>query len=400
MTHSKPDSHARGSTLPVVLIVIGTVAGLAATDLVLPAIPILPSVVTGTAESAQWVLAGFALGTGVGLLTFGELGSRYRIVDLLIASLLAFALLSLAATQVGSLVELSAVRFFQGIAASAPAVYAPVMVRILYDGPRAIAMLGRIGSIESIAPAIAPIVGVALLSAWGWTSSFYVLAAVATFLAMIWLARPDFRARFGRLETTAGGYLDLLRNRRFLRYALSQACTLGGLLIVVFSAPKVIVSGLGGTLSDFIVMQVLGISFFVVAANMTGVFTRWWGDERTILYGSALSALGCAGILLMAILGVEAIPILWCLFVLVNLGLGIRGPVGFYKALLASAENDSRGSALVILLIMLIAGGGTAAVAPRIEEGLLPLATVAALVSAASVAMLTLMRPDGRGDTR
>ena len=400
MTHSKPDSHARGSTLPVVLIVIGTVAGLAATDLVLPAIPILPSVVTGTAESAQWVLAGFALGTGVGLLTFGELGSRYRIVDLLIASLLAFALLSLAATRVGSLVELSAVRFFQGIAASAPAVYAPVMVRILYDGPRAIAMLGRIGSIESIAPAIAPIVGVALLSTWGWTSSFYVLAAVATFLAMIWLARPDFRARFGRLETSAGGYLDLLRNRRFLRYALSQACTLGGLLIVVFSAPKVIVSGLGGTLSDFIVMQVLGISFFVVAANMTGVFTRWWGDERTILYGSALSALGCAGILLMAILGVEAIPILWCLFVLVNLGLGIRGPVGFYKALLASAENDSRGSALVILLIMLIAGGGTAAVAPRIEEGLLPLATVAALVSAASVAMLTLMRPDGRGDTR
>lgn len=400
MTHSKPDSHARGSMLPIVLIVIGTVAGLAATDLVLPAIPILPSVVTGTAESAQWVLAGFALGTGVGLLTFGELGSRYRIVDLLIASLLAFALLSLAATRVGSLVELSAVRFFQGIAASAPAVYAPVMVRILYDGPRAIAMLGRIGSIESIAPAIAPIVGVALLSAWGWTSSFYVLAAVATFLAMIWLARPDFRARFGRLETSAGGYLDLLRNRRFLRYALSQACTLGGLLIVVFSAPKVIVSGLGGTLSDFIVMQVLGISFFVVAANMTGVFTRWWGDERTILYGSALSALGCAGILLMAILGVEAIPILWCLFVLVNLGLGIRGPVGFYKALLASAENDSRGSALVILLIMLIAGGGTAAVAPRIEEGLLPLATVAALVSAASVAMLTLMRPDGRGDTR
>ncbi len=394
MTSSKQTSSSNDSTLPLVLIVVGTVAGLSATDLVLPAIPILPSVVTGTAESAQWVLAGFALGTGVGLLVFGELGSRYRIVDLLIASLLAFAVLSLAATQVGSLVELSAVRFFQGIAASAPAVYAPVMVKILYDGPRAIAMLGRIGSIESIAPAIAPIAGVALLSVWGWKASFYALAAVATSLALAWLARPDFRRRFGRLESSADGYIELLRNRLFLRYALSQACTLGGLLIIVFSAPKVIVSGLGGSLSDFIVMQVLGISFFVIAANMPGVFTRWWGDERTILYGSALSALGCIGILTMASLSVEAIPLLWFLFVLVNLGLGIRGPAGFYKALLASGENDSRGSALVILLIMLIAGGGTAAVAPRIEDGLLPLATVAALVSAASVAILTLMRRD------
>lgn len=399
MTSTKQTSGTRGSALPIVLIVIGTVAGLAATDLVLPAIPILPSVVAGTAESAQWVLAGFALGTGVGLLIFGELGSRYRIVDLLIASLLAFAVLSVAATRVGSLVELSAVRFFQGIAASAPAVYAPVMVKILYDGPRAIAMLGRIGSIESIAPAIAPIAGLALLSAWGWKSSFYVLAAVATLLAAVWLARRDLRSRFGRIESGAGGYVELLGNGPFLRYALSQACTLGGLLIIVFSAPKVIVSGLDGRLSDFIVMQVLGISFFVIAANMTGVFTRWWGDERTILYGSTLSALGCAGILVMAILGVTAIPLLWCLFVLVNLGLGIRGPAGFYKALLASAENDSRGSALVILLIMLIAGGGTAVVAPRIEEGLLPVATVAALVSAASVAILTLMRPGGEKDT-
>lgn len=395
MTSSKQISNVHGSALPIVLIVIGTVAGLAATDLVLPAIPVLPSVVAGTAESAQWVLAGFALGTGVGLLVFGELGSRYPIVDLLIVSLLAFALLSLAATQVSSLVELAAVRFFQGIAASAPAVYAPVMVKILYDGPRAIAMLGRIGSIESMAPAIAPIIGLALLSAWGWKSSFYVLAVIATSLALAWLARPDFRRRFGRLESSAGSYIELLGNRLFLRYALSQACTLGGLLIIVFSAPKVIVSGLDGRLSDFIVMQVLGISFFVIAANMTGVFTRWWGDEQTILIGSALSASGSAGILGMAILGAEAIPLLWLLFVLVNLGLGIRGPAGFYKALLASAANDSRGSALVILLIMLIAGGGTAAVAPRIEEGLLPLATVAAIVSAASVAILSLIRPGG-----
>ncbi len=378
---------------PIVLVTIGAVCGLAATDLVLPAIPILPDVVPGTVQSAQWVLAAFALGTGAGLLIFGELGARYRVVDLLIVSLFALALLSLAATQAGSLVEMSVIRFFQGIAASASAVYAPVMARVLYEGPKAVAMLGKIGSIESIAPAIAPIFGLVLLSAFGWESSFYVVAAVAAVLGALWFALPDFRQRFGRLDTAAGGYLELFDNPRFLRYALSQACTLGAILVIVFSAPKVITASLGGHVSDFIVMQVIGISLFVVAANMTGVFDRWWGSERTILIGSSLSALGCAGLLLLSIFGTPSLVGLWCLFAFVNLGLGIRGPAGFYQALLAAGGNGSRGSALVILAIMLAAAGGTAAVAPWIEDGLLPLALTAAVISTASVLLLVLLDP-------
>jgi len=378
------------TALPIVLVTIGAVCGLAATDLVLPAIPILPNVVSGTVQSAQWVLAAFALGTGAGLLIFGELGARYRVVDLLVVSLFALALLSLAATQAGSLVEMSVIRFFQGIAASASAVYAPVMVSVLYEGPRAVAMLGRIGSIESIAPAIAPILGAVLLSAYGWQSSFYLVAATAATLGFTWLLQPGFRKRLGRLNAAPGGYLELVVNPRFMRYALSQALTLGAVLVIVFSAPKVITAGLGGTVSDFIVMQVIGISLFITAANMTGVFDRWWGGERTIFIGTALSALGCAGLLSLSIFGETSVTALWCLFAIVNLGLGIRGPAGFYKALLASGGNDSRGSAVVILAIVLTAAAGTAVVAPWIEDGLFPLALTAAMISGASVLILML----------
>jgi len=374
-----------------VLVTVGAVCGLAATDLILPAIPVLPDVVPGTVQSAQWVLAAFALGTGAGLLIFGELGARYRIVDLLIVSLLAFAVLSLAATQAESLVQMSVIRFFQGIAASASAVYAPVMVSVLYEGPRAVAMLGRIGSIESIAPAIAPILGAVLLSAYGWQSSFYLVAATAAVLGIVWLLQPGFRKRLGRLNAARGGYLELIVNPPFMRYALSQAFTLGAVLVIVFSAPKVITAGLGGTVSDFIVMQVIGITLFITAANMTGVFDRWWGGERTILIGSAMSALGCTGLLLLSVFGEPSVIALWCLFAIVNLGLGIRGPTGFYHALKASGGNDSRGSALVILAIVLTAAVGTGAVAPWIEGGLYPLALAAAIISGASVLTLAVL---------
>ena len=384
---------ARSSAWAMVLITAGTLCGLAATDLILPAIPMLPSVVEGTPELAQWVLAGFAAGIGIGLLLFGELGARFRIADVLIVSLVVFSGLSFLATLVESLVQMSVIRFFQGIAAAAPAVYAPVMVRGLYSGPRVVAMMGRIGSIESMAPAIAPIIGAALLSAFGWKSSFYVVAGVSVLLALGWLTAPGLRTQFVRLDKVEGGYLKLLSSPRFLRYALSQACTLGGLLVIVFAAPTVITTSMGGSLSDFIVMQVGGITLFVITANMTGVFARWWGTEGAIFVGSAMSAVGCCGVLVLAIVDGRSIPVLWLCFLLVNAGLGIRGPAGFYQALVASGDDDSRGSALVVFLVMLIAAGGTAAIAPFIEMGLLPVAIGAALISAMSVVTLLATAP-------
>lgn len=384
----------RHSALAIVLITAGAVCGLAATDLILPAIPMLPDVLEGTAEAAQWVLAAFALGTGIGLLTFGELGARYRVVDVLIVALFGFAALSFAATLTTTLVEMSGVRFLQGVAAAAPAVYAPVMVNRLYAKQDAVAMLGRIGSIESMAPAIAPIVGALLLSAFGWRSSFYVVAAITASLGTAWLVAPGLRVAFTRLDRVDAGYLSLIGNPLFLRYAISQACTLGALLIVVFSAPKIITSSLGGSLSDFIVMQVLGITFFVIAANMSGVFSRWWGDDGSIFVGSALAAAGCVAILIMSTLDAVSIPWLWVLFAFVNLGLGIRGPVGFYKALVAAGANESRGSALVVFCVMLVTGAGTAIVAPFIERGLFPAALVAAATAAAAVLVLALIRAD------
>lgn len=379
----------------ILLIAAGPVCGLAATDLILPAIPMLPTVLQGTAEAAQWVLAAFAFGTGVGLLVFGELGARYKVGSVLVYSLFAFAGLSFVATQTGTLTEMSTVRFFQGIAASAAPVFAPVMVKRLYSEQDAVAMIGRIGSIESMAPAIAPIVGAMLLSAYGWQSSFHLVAVVAATLGVVWLVAAELRRRFSRLERVAEGYLALLLDLEFLRYALSQAFTLGALLVIVFAAPKVVTSSLGGDLSDFIVMQVLGITFFVIAANMTRIFTRWWGDENSVVIGSALSAAGCIGILIAAVFDVQSIPLLWFLFAFVNLGLGIRGPVGFYKALMASGANDSRGSALVVFLVMLVTAAGTATVAPYIESGLLPVAIASTVIAVSSVLVLMAIRRVG-----
>ena len=100
-----------------------------------------------------------------------------------------------------------------------------------------------------------------------------------------------------------GGYLRLLRDPIFLRYALSQACTLGALLVFVFGAPTVMTAVLAGKLLDFIVMQLSGISCFIIAANMTGLLVRRFGAETMIWWGTLASAIGAAAMWLYALAG-------------------------------------------------------------------------------------------------
>lgn len=352
-----------------------TVLGLAGIDLVLPAVPGLPDALGGTLGMAQLVLAAFAAGTGIGLLLFGELGARRDHCSLLFWALVSYALLSWLGSVATSLPQLVALRFFQGIAASCAAVVTPGMLRALFPEQAALRALGVLGSVESLAPAVAPLIGVWLLALAGWQASFQVTAVLALVLAigvaLLRRAMPRVRGN------AAGGYWDLLCNLAFQRYALSQGLSVGALLVFVFGMPTVITVGLGRTIQDFIVMQVLGISTFILAANLSSHVVAWMGAEAAIFRGSLLSAAGALAMLVYALAGGRDIMVVWLLFLPFNMGIGFRGPPGFYRALQASGGDDARASALVILFIMMVTAGGTVLVAPAITDGLAPLALAA-----------------------
>ena len=109
-----------------------------------------------------------------------------------------------------------------------------------------------------------------------------------------------------------------------------------------------------------------------------------------ITFGTIIAAAGILAMLAYALKGGTHPLVITAFFVPINIGLGLRGPPGFYRAVLASRGDDARGSALVILFIMLASAAGTAIVAPFIEQGLVPLAAAAAVLEAAAVACLFL----------
>lgn len=387
---SRPPTR-RGAGLAFALLVAGTVLGIAGTDLVLPAVPGLPQALGGTPATAQLVLAAFVAGSGLGLLLFGELGARFDQRSLLIASLFLYAALSGAAAVAPSLDSLVALRLLQGAAGSAAAVFAPGMIRALFHDAKAVRAIGLFGSIESLVPALAPIAGVWLLSIGDWRLSFELIAILSLLLAGTLIPLRGRLPRVAPVPHGGGGYGRLLGDLVFLRYALSQALSLGALLTFVFGAPAVIVGPMDGTLTDFIVVQVAGIAFFILGANAAGRLATRFGAEPTILGGTALSAAGMLAMLIYGLAGGGDPQVVALIAVPVNLGFGFRGPPGFFHAVLASRGDDARGAALVILFILLTAAAGTAAAAPFITGGLAPLAAFAAAISAASLASLLLL---------
>ncbi|HEX8192180.1 MAG TPA: MFS transporter [Allosphingosinicella sp.] len=384
------DEAAAGQAwLKLALLIGATLLGLMGTDLVLPAVPSLPASLGGNAASAQLVLAAYVSGTCAGLLAYGALGDRFSTRALIVASLLLTGATSFACAAAPSIEALIGLRALQGAVAAGPAVFAAPVVRALFDERRAVRAIGMVGSIESLAPALAPILGVWLLALGGWRLSFELIGALALLLAALNLAFPLVPQASRRAE---GRYGALVSDPVFLRYALSQAFVLGGLLVFVFGAPAVLVHGFGGDLTDFIWMQVCGIAAFILCANLSGGLAARVGAERLILAGTFIAALGAAAMSAYALAGGRSAFWVTVLFVPVGIGLGLRGPAGFYRAVVAAKGDDARGSALVILAIMAAAALGTAAVAPFIDRGLVPLALAALALELAALACLALPR--------
>jgi MFS family permease len=400
----------RRHPLILTLIVSSTVLGIAGTDLVLPAVPSLPVLLGGSPAQAQFVLASFTAGAACGLLVFGELGARLDQRLLLVASLLAYGTISALCCLSASLDQLVWLRFGQGAAGAAAAVFAPGILRALYGDAGAVGALGLLSSVESLTPAFAPIAGLWLLEACGWKTSFALLAALALTLApIVWLARTRLPAVTSRREPgvkdeagsndefgsrrAPGGYGRLLRRWPFMSQAFSQAFTLAALLVFVFGAPTVFTMALHGKLQNFVVMQICGITLFIIAANITGALSRRFGAHAMIMGGTLLSALGGVLMFIYALAGGGNVVWVTLIFLPLNMGLGLRGPPGFHAALSATGGDDARGSAIILVSILLTTAAGTAVAAPFIAQGLVSIAAPAAIFSIAAVLALASARP-------
>lgn len=376
-------------TIIFALLMLCAVLSLAGTDLILPAVPQLPAIFETDKATAQLVLASYVAGAAMGLLLFGALADRMTPRTLVVFSLVVFAIASVACALSPDIWALIVLRLVQGTASAAAPVFGPAIIRQIFSEKAGVRAIGFLGSVESLVPALAPVLGVFLLGKFGWQSSFEVVGVVAIVAAALIfvLGLP----RQPKAAGAQGSYRALLLDPAFMRYALSQAMTLAGLVVFVFGAPAVIVGTMGGTLQHFIAMQVCGVLGFIVAANLTSTCADQWGTERIIFFGTAMALASAVVILAYALAGGNNSALLPALFLPMNVGLGLRGPLGFYRGIVASGTNNARGSALLVFFILAMTSLGTIIAAPFVTRGLWALGAVTCGIHALSVSLLLVL---------
>jgi len=389
-------AHAHAG-LTLAAIALGAVATGIAVDLVLPAIPMLPAVLGGTTAETQLVLAGYVGGAAVGLIGCGWLADHMDRRVLFVGSLAVFAVLSLACALARDVPTLVVFRFLQGATSSGPGVVTPGMIRSRFDDLIAVRIIGLLGSVQSLVPALAPIAGAWLAASFGWSSSFVVTGVLAALVFVIVAGWPRLlpAGRSGDGETR-GTYRELFQNAAYMRQALGFSLVLGGLIVFVFGAPVVIVKSMGGTILGFVILQVVGVSTFIACANSASFIATRIGTETAIRIGTALALLSGLGFIGYALAGGHSPAGLIPFWIPMNIGMGLRGPTGYVAAIAAAGSNDARASALIGLFITGTIAIGTAVVAPFLDHGLIALAIATVVIIGPALALVTIRSPGER----
>jgi MFS transporter, DHA1 family, multidrug resistance protein len=360
--HSPPASPS-ASVRTILPLAFVTGVSMAAMDLYLPAVPALQTGLGVSISLAQATVAVYLAGLAGAQLLWGELLNRLGPRRCMEIGLALLALTSLGCALAPGIELLLMLRLLQGVAAAAATVVAPTVVRATLGDADVVRGIAAISMVESIVPAAGPVLGALLLTVTDWRGTFWVLAGLAL-LVLPWVVRIAPRQLPGLNLANDAGYATILRNRSYLRLALSQALCIGALLTFLSSAPQLLQHTLGLGTSAFALLQVLGVSSFMLGASQSGRLAKRLGHARVVRLGSMVQVLACTLALAAACVGTlpyAAVAAYWMCFCG---SLAICGPATFVDALAVPPAQMGRATAMLVLALLAAGALGTQLVAP------------------------------------
>ena len=214
-------------------------------DLYLPTLPQIAEGLSTPVALVQTTIPLFLLVMGLGQLVSGPLVDNYGRKPIALLGLALYIAGSAIAATATSFPLFLLARLVQGCAVCCSAVVAFSGVRDRLSGDDAARAYGFLNGALNIVPALAPLLGGLLASAFDWRAPFWFLcayAAVVMLMVIVWLpeTRPADTLRVKGLPVNQ--YATILRQPRFLAFAFANAGALGMVLTYVSLAPQVLMT--------------------------------------------------------------------------------------------------------------------------------------------------------------
>lgn len=202
-----------------------------ATDLYLPALPIMPGELNTTASNIQMTIGVMTFGVAIGQLFGGPISDTMgRKLPLIIGNLLC-VISGIICAYAPSIEILLLGRFLQGLTGSVGVVISKAIARDFASGQELTKLFALLMMVNGLAPVLAPLVGGQLLLFTTWRVIFVILALFSTILLVgSFLFReslPKEKRITGGIGTAAKNYIKLIKDKPFLGQTLIQLFAFG-----------------------------------------------------------------------------------------------------------------------------------------------------------------------------
>lgn len=395
----QPGSASADTLTRAILATVVFVGGIAplATDMYVPAFPLVARDLHASASQVQLSLTTFFVGMALGQLIGGPVSDQRGRRKPLLVALILLTLASLACAWSPSISVMLAARFVQGLAGGWAMVIARAIVVDLASGVHLVRSLNVVAGVGGIAPVVGPLLGGLILLLSHWRVSFLLLAvfAAAMIVAVAFgvpeTLPPERRQSggLGRLVHAAG---EVLGRPRFVAYLVVMAFSMGVTFAYVATSAFILQSmnGLSPmTYSIVFAGNAVGLALATLAAGKLA------GRVRTCtVIRIGLVITGVAGLLLLVGAIWWGMP-LWVAIVGFLVLMSAQGLVGANAGALASNEvpqHPGTGSAVLGFLQWCMAG----VIAPLAGLGgdrtAVPMAVIILILTAASLTAMALTR--------
>jgi DHA1 family bicyclomycin/chloramphenicol resistance-like MFS transporter len=269
-------------------------------DAYLPAFPAIQASLHATGLEVQQTLTAYMLAFAAMSLWHGALSDAFGRRNVVLVGLIVFAVGTLGCASAHSVHYLWIFRIMQGVSAGAGVVVGRAIIRDLYSDAPAARLLSMVTMIFSIAPAIAPVLGGWVVSAFDWRSIFLGLLAFSVVLWWVcWQHLPEtmpverrqpFNPRF-----LARSYWDIFSSVLFQMKSGIVAFNFGGMFLFIAGAPVLLPVHLHLGPSDFAWLFVPAVSGIFLGALVANRLAGKMTFSRQIAIGYALMLAAVTG---------------------------------------------------------------------------------------------------------
>ncbi len=347
---------------PLIVLLLAMLLGLqpVATDLYLPALPLLASGLGVSAAQAQLSLTALLLAFGISQLAWGPLSDRFGRRPILLWGLLIYVVAASASLGVTTLDQLLGWRALQGVAMGATVMCARAIVRDLYEPKTgALIMSKSMGGLGMIACLGGPLGGF-LSDAYGWQVTLLALAVFGALTLALVALKFDESLKFKNKQALQPATLlriwrEIVLHRTFLAFSALGSASYAGLFCFLAGSPFVFIQQFGLTSTQF-----GWVLFTMPLAYIVGTFLCRWllirvGLRRTVAWGGAITLLAGCSIAALALLDWHNSWSIMLPFYLYMLGHGVHQPCSQSGSVAPFPKAAGAASALNGFLMMSVA---------------------------------------------